>query len=107
MIPPEGRFIFRLVCIAGMYFYYNIVRAHTSSADGPYSHEFIFYKMVTLGCIILLMKNQSGEIPAHLQQTWDEVTAELHDASAELQQVQKRYNAAVLARIALTTAINS
>jgi hypothetical protein len=90
-----------------MYFYYNTVHTYTSSTDKLYSYEFIFYKMVTLGCIILLMKSQSGEIPAHLQQTWDEVTVELQGASIELQQAQKRYNAAVLARIALTTAINS
>lgn len=53
------------------------------------------------------MKHQSGEIPVDLQPRWDAATEELHEASIELQQAQKRYNAAVLARIALSDELNS
>ncbi len=52
------------------------------------------------------MRNQSREIPDHLKSTWDEVNQELSEASIELQEAQERYNKAVLARIALNTALN-
>ena len=52
------------------------------------------------------MKNQSMEIPAHLQPAWDAATQELHDASIELQRAHKRYNEAILARLALREAFH-
>lgn len=38
---------------------------------------------------------------------WDAASEELRQASLELQRAQERYNQAVLARIALTAALNS
>ena len=46
------------------------------------------------------------EVPDHLKARWDEVTEELQRASQELNEANKRYHAAVLARIAITAEIN-
>lgn len=46
------------------------------------------------------------EVPDHLKARWDEATEELRQASLELNEANKRYHAAVLARIAITAEIN-
>ena len=52
------------------------------------------------------MKNQNMNIPAHLQPIWDTLAEELRQASELLQEAQKRYHDAVLARIALVDTVN-
>lgn len=93
MIPPEGRLVRRLVCVAGMYFYYN-TRPYCILifADEKHIHK-------------ARMKNQSGEIPFHLRSTWSEVSEELRAASVELHDARTRHHNAVLARIALQETI--
>lgn len=52
------------------------------------------------------MRNQYLEIPEHLRPAYLEVTEELRLASEELNEANKRYRDAVIARIALTDTIN-
>ena len=54
----------------------------------------------------VVMRNQNMEVPDHLKARWDEATEELRQASQELNIANKRYHAAVLARIAITAEIN-
>ena len=54
----------------------------------------------------VVMRNQNMEVPDHLKARWDEVTEELQRASQELNEANKRYHAAVLARIAITAELN-
>lgn len=47
------------------------------------------------------MENQDGHIPEHLKAKWEEVEQELSVASEEICSANRRYNEAILARIAL------
>lgn len=48
------------------------------------------------------MENQDQYIPEHLRERWDEVARELGQASIELVAANERYQASILARIAIS-----
>ena len=48
------------------------------------------------------MENQDEHIPEHLKARWEQASGDLHVASLELCDASRKYNAAVLARIALS-----
>lgn len=83
-----------LVCVAGMYFYYST----SPCRNLIFVNEKHIHKA--------RMKNQSGEIPFHLQSQWSEVSEELCAASIELHEARARHHSAVIARIAFRETVN-
>jgi len=51
------------------------------------------------------MINQNEYIPEHLQSRWQEVKEELAISSQEVNEANKRYNLAIIARLALNEAL--
>lgn len=54
------------------------------------------------GCLGREMEHQNGVVPAELAQEWEQATIELSEASQALYEAQRRYHAALMARLALS-----
>lgn len=51
------------------------------------------------------MRNQNGYVPEHLQEGWEAANKELAESQQELDDASKRFNAAIIGRIAMSQAL--